>query len=304
MSERSERTRTAEPKDVTSAGARATSGARTALGRQLRWWREVLYVLGFYLVYSWIRNQFGSAGPGAARIAFDHARDVIGVQDAIGLWFEPELQRWYLDLPAMGLIRVWNIYYGTAHFVVTAGALIWLYRRQPDRYSVWRTTLATMTALALIGFASYSLMPPRLLGSTSRYGACYQQEPDCRGESMVDTLAVHGGWLSFDDEEVANVSNQYAAMPSMHTGWSTWSAFVMWGLVRRRWLRALLIAYPVATVFCIMVTGNHFWLDAVGGLAAFGAGFVIGRALTPWTEARLGRREVKGRVERAALSEM
>ena len=274
-------------------GPPATDGPRTALGRHLRWWREVLYVLAFYLVYSWVRNQFGSAGDDAARIAYEHARDIIRVQDAVGLWFEPELQRWYLDLPAMGLIRVWNIYYGTAHFVVTAGALIWLYRRQPDRYSVWRTTLAAMTALALIGFASYSLMPPRLLGSTSQYGACYQQEPDCRGESIVDTLAVHGGWLSFDDDEVATVSNQYAAMPSMHTGWSTWSAFVMWGLVRRRWLRALIVAYPLATVFCIMITGNHFWLDAVGGLAAFGAGYAMARVVTAWSEGRLERREAR-----------
>lgn len=269
----------------------AAEGPRTAAGRHLRWWREVLYVAAFYVVYSWIRNQFGSAGNDAARIAYEHARDIIDIQDALGLWFEPELQRWYLDLPADGLIRVWNIYYGTAHFVVTAGALIWLYRRQPDRYSVWRTTLAAMTALALIGFATYSLMPPRLLGSTSQFGACYQQEPDCRDVTMVDTLEVHGGWLSFEDDQVASVSNQYAAMPSMHTGWSTWSAFVLWGLVRRRWVRALVVLYPVATVFCIMITGNHYWLDAVGGVVAFGGGYLIARATTAWTEARLRRRE-------------
>ncbi|CAN5546984.1 phosphatase PAP2 family protein [soil metagenome] len=268
--------------------------AVTAAGRRLRWWREVAYVLGFYLVYSWIRNQFGSAGNDAARIAYEHALDIIRVQDAIGLWFEPELQRWYLDLPARGLIRVWNIYYGTAHFIVTAGALIWLYRRQPDRYSVWRTTLAAMTALALIGFAGYSLMPPRLLGSTSQYGACFEQEEGCRGVDMVDTLEVDGGWLSFDDDEVATVSNQYAATPSLHTGWSTWSAFVMWGLVRRRWVRGLVVLYPVATVFCIMITANHFWLDAVGGLVVFAGGYGIARALTAWTEARLQRRDAKG----------
>lgn len=269
----------------------ASDAPATASGRRLRWWRELLYVAAFYLVYSWIRNQFGSAGNDAARVAFAHARDVIDLQDAVGLWFEPELQRWYLDLPGMGGIRLWNIYYGTAHFLVTAGALIWLYRRQPDRYSVWRTTLAAMTAVALIGFASYSLMPPRLLDDTSKFGACYQQGPDCNGYDIVDTLAVHGGWLSFQDEEVAEVSNQYAAMPSMHTGWSTWSAFVMWGLVRRRWARALVVLYPLATVFGIIITGNHYWLDAIGGWVAFAAGLGVARLVTTWNEGRFARRE-------------
>jgi hypothetical protein len=269
----------------------ASDAPTTASGRRLRWWRELLYVAAFYLVYSYIRNQFGSAGNDVAGVAFAHARDIIDLQDAVGLWFEPELQRWYLDLPGMGGIRLWNIYYGTAHFIVTAGALIWLYRRQPDRYSVWRTTLAAMTALALIGFASYSLMPPRLLDDTSKFGACYQQGPDCNGYDIVDTLEVHGGWLSFQDEEVAEVSNQYAAMPSMHTGWSTWSAFVMWGLVRRRWARALVVLYPLATVFGIIITGNHYWLDAIGGLVAFAAGLGVARLVTTWNEGRFARRE-------------
>ncbi|HMJ75736.1 MAG TPA: phosphatase PAP2 family protein [Iamia sp.] len=264
----------------------------TASGRRLRWWREVAYVIAFYLVYSWVRNQFGSAGEDSTRIAYEHARDIIRIQDAIGLWFEPELQRWYLDLPGMGLIRAWNIYYGTAHFIVTAGALVWLYRRQPDRYSLWRSTLAAMTAAALIGFAGYSLMPPRLLGDTSRFGACFeQQEADCHGDGVVDTLAVHGGWLSFQDEEVAEVSNQFAAMPSMHTGWSTWSAFVMWGLVRRRWAKVLVVLYPMATVFCILITGNHYWLDAIGGLAAFAVGLGVSTLLTRWNDGRFARRE-------------
>ena len=273
-------------------GASAATTPATASGRRLRWWREIAYVVAFYLVYSWVRNQFGSAGEDSTRIAYEHARDIIGVQDAIGLWFEPELQRWYLDLPGMGGIRLWNIYYGTAHFVVTAVALIWIYRRLPDRYSLWRSTLAAMTAAALIGFAGYSLMPPRLLGSTSQYGACHEQQvEDCHGDGVVDTLAVHGGWLSFDDEKAAAVSNQYAAMPSMHTGWSTWSAFVMWQLVRRRWAKVLVVLYPVATVFCIMITGNHYWLDAVGGLAAFAVGLGIATLLTGWNESRFLRRE-------------
>ena len=49
----------------------------------------------------------------------------------------------------------------------------------------------------------------------------------CDRYGYVDTLAVHGGWISFDDEKAAEVTNQYAAMPSMHMGWSTWSMLVL-----------------------------------------------------------------------------
>src|SRR5262249_7885816 len=71
-------------------------------------------------------------------------------------------------------------------------------------------------------------------------------------------------------------------MPSLHTGWSTWCAFVLFPMVRRRWLKALIVLYPVATVFCIMITGNHYWLDAAGGLVVFSLGRLIGRGLSQW----------------------
>ena len=261
--------------------------AQTETGRRLRWWREVIYIAAFYLLYSAVRNTFGSAGEAtreAVATAFGHAKDIIRIQHDIGLWFEPQLQEHYLDLPGRGGIRFWNIFYGTAHFVVTIGALALMFFRQPDRYPAWRNTLAAMTALALIGFASFSLMPPRLLGDTSPYGACHRSVEDCHHYGIKDTLKEYGGLWNFDEGAVAKLSNQYAAMPSMHTGWSTWCALVLIPMTRRRWLKILIALYPVATVFCIMVTGNHYWLDAVGGLVALGGGWLIGSTLADRTE--------------------
>jgi hypothetical protein len=277
----------ADPTDEPSPAA-----VRRELG--LRWWREFLYIAAFYLLYSFVRNTFGSnAGTGriAAETAFAHARSMIDLQDAVGLWIEPELQRWYLDLPAHGGIRLWNVFYGTAHFVVTIGALLALFVRTPSRYPAWRNTLAAMTALALIGFASYSLMPPRLLDDTSVYGACYQQVEGCHGYDLVDTLARFGGLWSFDSGAMAEVSNQYAAMPSLHTGWALWCAFVLWPMTRRRWTRALVVLHPVATVFGIMITANHYWIDAVGGAVVFAGGWLIGSRVAALTTARRRRRQ-------------
>jgi hypothetical protein len=268
-------------------------------GFGLRWWREVVYVLLVYVAYSAVRNQFGSGAGNDVdpEPAYHHAEAIIQLQSNIGLYFEDALQRWYLDLPLDGLIRFWNVYYGIFHFVVAGAALVWLFRKAPERYRLWRNTLAFTTLLALIGFASFSLMPPRLLDDPGEFGGCQVYaagedlpdeagEPPCDDFGYVDTVAEFGGWASFGSEEMAAVSNQYAAMPSMHIGWSTWCAFVLAPLVRRRWVRALAISYPLFTLFDIMVTGNHYWIDGVGGLVCLGAGYLVARAGTRWWETR------------------
>jgi membrane-associated phospholipid phosphatase len=92
---------------------------------------------------------------------------------------------------------------------------------------------------------------------------------------------------------MASISNQYAAMPSLHIGWSTWCAIAVWPLLRRRWAKALVLLYPAATLFCIVVTGNHFWLDGVGGIIVFSVGSLIGWGLHRWNQDRLDRNHAR-----------
>jgi hypothetical protein len=301
-------------------GARATDGAKSTDGGEgaeglrglalaramgLRWWHEIVYIVLVYVGYSAVRNQFGS-GAGEAvdpEPAFHHGEAIIQLERNIGLYVEEAIQSWYLDLPADGLIRLWNVYYGIFHFIVPAIALVWLYRAAPERYRVWRNTLATTTMVALVGFATFSLMPPRLMDDPGLYGGCqvYAGEdvadalhdaggaagdPPCDEFGYVDTVAVHGGWASFGSEEMAAVSNQYAAMPSMHIGWSTWCALVLASLAKRRWVRVLAIVYPFVTLFDIIVTGNHYWIDGLGGLACLAVGFGVSLVATRRFERR------------------
>jgi hypothetical protein len=303
---------------VEPTGSTRAPDDRLRPGPRLRWWREVLYIVLVYVAYSAVRNQFGS-GAGTSvdpDPAFHHAKAIIQVQRNIGLYFEDRLQQWYLDLPLDGLIRLWNVYYGVLHFVVAAFALVWLFRKAPERYRVWRNTLAFTTLLALIGFATFSLMPPRLLDDPGIYGGCqvYTGDPaaeleargldagdaPCDEFGYIDTVAVYGGWASFGSEEMAAVSNQYAAMPSMHIGWSTWCALVLAPLMRRRWQRWLAISYPALTLFCIMVTGNHYWIDGLGGLACLGVGYLIARGATDVWETRRGAVTARPATARAA----
>ena len=75
------------------------------------------------------------------------------------------------------------------------------------------------------------------------------------------------------ERALAQYGNPFAAMPSFHVGWSTWVVLALWPLVRRRWVRALLVLYALAVLFCITVTANHWLLDAVGGYAVLGLGY-------------------------------
>lgn len=258
---------------------------------RLRWWIEIAIVLVFYSVYSGIRNLFGSAKV-APDTALANALDVIRVERALGLFHEQTIQSWFLHWG--WFMRGWNIYYGTFHFVVTIGVLVYLFVRRPERYLRFRNVLAVTTAAALVGFSLFPLMPPRLLDD------CATVFGGCSPHGFVDSLAHYGGTWSFDSGTMKSVSNQYAAMPSLHFGWSMWCCLALAPVVRRRWVKGLLLAYPWLTLFAIVVTANHYWLDAAGGGFALATGFVIGRQITR-LEARIRfARMVRGAPARLA----
>ena len=239
--------------------------------RRLRWWKEVLYILAFYLVYTAIRNTQGSASVNVGH-ALDNAKQVIAWERHLGLFHEQGVQHAFLG--SRGFIEFWNLFYGTFHFIVTAFALVFVFRRFPERYARWRNTLACTTGLALVGFALYPLMPPRLLNDFGEFGGRLVQY------SFHDTLHEFGSLWSFDSGTMQKLSNQYAAMPSLHFAWSTWCALVLVPSLRRPWTKALALAYPLATLFAIVVTGNHYVLDAAGGAVVLGAGYLLGYAVT------------------------
>ena len=262
--------------------------------RRFYWWKEVLIIAAFYGLYSLARNQFGSARVSAGEEpvqAFDNAMQVIRFERAVGLFHEETIQEWFLS--QRWFLQFWNVFYGTAHFFVTIGVFAWMFVGGREFFTRWRNTLAFTTALAIVGFSLFPLMPPRLLNDTGRYGgnaiAVREHRPNF---GFVDTVSEFGGPWKFDSGTGAKLSNQYAAMPSMHIGWSTWCALVVWRLTRRRGVRALAVLYPLLTLFCIIVTANHFWLDGIGGLVTLTAGFFIGDRLDRWNDQRLVRRTV------------
>ena len=152
---------------------------------RLRWWREVLYIAAFYGLYTWIRNQFGSASV-ESFVAYEHALLVIDIEQALGLFHEESIQELFLGWTVF--IQFWNVFYGTFHFAVTIGVLAWLFFRWRGQYAAWRNTLAFTTGLALLGFSLFPLMPPRLL-CHCEFGAGDGDPYFTDDYGFVDTLA-------------------------------------------------------------------------------------------------------------------
>lgn len=213
--------------------------------------------------YDWARDHL----TGGEAEAFRHARQVIRAERVLGIYHEETLQEWFLGWPAF--LSFWNVFYGSVHFVAPVIVLVWLYRRAPARYVRWRNTMLVMLALGLVGFWLYPLMPPRLL--PGEYG-------------FVDTrLELFGlGEASRSPSD----DNLYAAMPSLHIAWATWVTLALWPLVRHRWARALLVAYPAAQLFCTVVTANHFFLDAVGGWVVLALAYGLVSAAAAFSSVR------------------
>ena len=113
-------------------------------------------------------------------------------------------------------------------------------------------------------------MPPRLLSDCGQYGAC---RPGAY--PFVDTVSDIGGLWSFDSGTMQEVTNQFAAMPSLHFVWATWCVVALRPVLRRRWTQGLIAAYPVATLFAVVVTANHYWLDAAAGVVLLAAGYLV-----------------------------
>jgi len=237
-----------------------------------RWWREVAFVGIVYFLYSLVRN----AAPSRVLAAEHNTSVVMAVEHALHLDVEHAVNSFVAGLSAVAVPA--NYYYATLHFIVTGGVLLWMFAARPRDYRSSRTVLLVMTLLALVGYWLFPLAPPRLTP----------------GEGFVDTVRAFGTWGVSPDTVVASASNQYAAMPSMHVGWALWSGTTLARYARRPVVRALGIAYPFATLFVVIATGNHFVLDAVGALLAFVLGTVAAASLIRMPALSTGTEPVSG----------
>ncbi|MET9855424.1 phosphatase PAP2 family protein [Streptomyces sp. NPDC006450] len=258
---------------VTETQDRPESSDRALLSRlraprRPRIWFEVLLIAVSYWTYSLIRN----AVPEQKAAALANADWIWKAEQSLGIAVEEKVN--HAVNSVTWLVVSMNYYYATLHFVMTIGVLVWIYRFHPGRYAATRLVLFATTGVALVGYYFYPLAPPRLMN----------------GQNFIDTVLVHHTWGSMASGNLKHMSNQYAAMPSMHIGWSLWCGLTIFAVASAPWARILGLLYPTATLVVIVATANHFWLDAVGGMLCLAFGYTVSRAWYGSLPHRLPRR--------------
>ncbi|MCX3288510.1 phosphatase PAP2 family protein [Streptomyces sp. NEAU-H22] len=219
---------------------------------------ELLLLRVTYAAYSQVRLAAGGGSNSAGRAeAEEHGRQVYDLERVLRL----DIERW-ANHTVVGIDWLRDFldqYYTSFHFVVPLAVLAVLYWRRPGDYRWARSGLGFATLLALVGFWLYPLAPPRLMPTLG----------------FIDT--VHGvqDFSQPDYGTLTALTNQYAAMPSLHFGWSLWCGVVIAVLASRWWMKALGALHPLLTLASIVATANHWVLDAVGGAAVVAVGFGV-----------------------------
>ncbi|AQS66501.1 phosphatase PAP2 family protein [Streptomyces pactum] len=215
--------------------------------------RELLLVAGLFLAYKVGRR----LATGHTAEAFRNAHHVWDRERALGLPDEGTVQS--LLLHGDTLVHAANTYYATVHFPATAAFLVWLYLRRPAHYVWARRVLAALTGAALVLHLLFPLAPPRMLGGTG----------------LIDTARIYGPSV-YGPPSTDQLSNQFAAMPSLHFGWALMLAVGLIAATRSR-LRWLWLLHPLLTLLVIVGTANHYWLDVIVAAAMLALALAVAR---------------------------
>jgi hypothetical protein len=190
--------------------------------------------------------------------AFANANRIESVEEVLGFAWEQSLQRAFLALP--NLVAAFNLFYFIGHFLITAVFFFWLYHRSREGFRSFRDAFLAATAIAVVIHWLYPTAPPRLAGV-----------------GLEDTLLVLSG-IDIGSPTSSALSNPVAAVPSLHAAYALGVGIGMYRYAHSHLIRVIGVLYPPLVVLTIVVTGNHFVLDALAGMAVLAVGFGLTRA--------------------------
>jgi hypothetical protein len=208
-----------------------------------------------YFLYAMVRQTAGDQ----AHEATAHARSLVALERSLGFFWEEQVQSWVLG--SEGLVKLFNAIYMYGHFPVIYAVGIWLFCFHRAQYVVIRNAFLISGALSLAVFHVFPLTPPRLL--PAHFG-------------FVDTLSRYS---QVNYHSAGDFVNNYAAMPSLHIGWNLLLVIGIITTVKNPAVRVIAGAMPVLMSITVVVTGNHYFLDIVGGIAVGMAGLLLAQQL-------------------------
>lgn len=206
--------------------------------------RQVLLFAAAYFAYRLVRG----LAEGHANAAFAHARELIGIERTLHLFVEPSVQTWASGSHLVMGAASWL--YVNAQGPVTIAALLYLYVRHNSRFYFVRNMFMVAMAIALVGYVVFPTAPPRFM-------------PEWGFIDTVEHFTPVS--VSHTSASMSALFNPYAAVPSMHVAFALMIGWPLARLARHAAVRVAWIVYPFVMVFVIVVTANHFIVDALLG---------------------------------------
>ncbi|MBA3274492.1 MAG: phosphatase PAP2 family protein [Chloroflexia bacterium] len=212
--------------------------------------------------------------------AFDNARWLVSKERALGIFQEGRLQELILDHHWLVTLANWVYIYG--HWPVVVLTLGWLFVKHRAMFPVFRSAMLLSGAMGIVFFVLFPMAPPRFLGDLG----------------FVDTVTMHSE--AYRVLQPPSMTNQFAAMPSLHVGWNLLMGIAIVSLASNRFWKIFGVLMPIAMYLATIVTANHYFLDGVVGsalaLTGLGLAWKISRPKEPvWTERRIVPRRTPGR---------
>jgi hypothetical protein len=225
---------------------------------------ELALVSAGLLIYFLIRGAVADE----AREATAHALAIVHFERWAGFFWEPRLQ--HLLGAHLAQIQFWDVIYFWGHAPVIIAVALWLYRYHRSRYALIRNAFLVSAVIGLLVYWVYPVAPPRLLG----------------GYGFVDTMQRYSS-LSYQAESLKPFVNPYAAVPSLHFGWSLLIGIGLVLTLRSPlgWLLGAVL--PVLMLVAVIVTANHFIFDILAGLGVCLIGLLAAVAVQRWQHARV-----------------
>jgi hypothetical protein len=215
---------------VVAAGRRYLPRGWSDLGLQVAIW------FGFLAIYQVVRG-FADRNPTKA---FANGLEVVHLETRVThRLYELTLQNFVDQKHWLETLVSWT--YWNSEFTVLGLALLWVYLRRHEAFPKFRNAILLANLMGLIGYFLMPTAPPRLLG--------------------VGFVDQHRDGL------VQFLANPYAAMPSLHAGDALIVGIVLASLSQSMVWKVVWAAWPAWVWFCVMATGNHFWLDCLAGAA-------------------------------------
>jgi hypothetical protein len=231
-----------------------------------RWVRDLAQESAIFTVLYATWQGVGRISFGDTSNAVAHGLAIVRFEEAIHLPSEQWTQQ--LALHSHLIIKAANWYYIAGHTPVLGVFLVWLYVRHRADFARWRTVLAVGSIVGEL-IQLIPVAPPRLAPV-----------------GLIDTLRVYGPGVYADNG--AGFAPQLGAMPSLHCVWAMSTGAAIFFVAKSRW-RWIGPAHAAATVLVVVVTGNHYWADALAAIPLVLLGLAVADA-----PAYLRRRRQRG----------